>query len=65
VQQATLAYHVAWRIAKQKKPHTIGDELLKPAAIDMARMTCGNDIAKKLEQIPLLNDTIRTSIYDR
>lgn len=53
-QQATLAsYHVAWRIAKQKKPHTIGEDLIKPAAIDMVRIISGDEIVKKVQQIPV------------
>jgi hypothetical protein len=64
VQQTTLvSYHVAWRIAKQK-PHTVGDKLLGPAAIEMLRIACGDDIAKKIGQIPLSNDTIRIRIYE-
>jgi hypothetical protein len=49
---------------KAKEPHTIGEELVKPAAIDTVHMACGHETAKKIEQIPLSNDTIRTCIYD-
>ena len=42
VQQTTFAsYFVAWWIVKQKEPHTIGEELVKPAAVDMVRTICG------------------------
>jgi hypothetical protein len=43
VQQATLAYYyVAGWTAKQK-PHTVGKDLVKPAATDMMRITCGDE----------------------
>lgn len=63
--QATLAsFHVAWHIARQKKPHNIAEKLIKPAAIDMARIMCGDESSKKLQKIPLSNDTIRLRIND-
>src|SRR5215469_84174 len=65
LEKVTLAsYHVAWRIARQKKPHSIGENLIKPAAIDMIRLTCGDEYVKKIEQIPLSNDTICKRIQD-
>ena len=56
VQQATLAsYLVVWRIARAKKAHYIGEELVKPAALDIY----GNEFAKKRENV-LSNDTVHT-----
>ena len=46
------------------KPHTISEELVKPAAVDMVRTVCGGDVARKIEQIPLSNDTIRARICE-
>ena len=64
VQQATLAsYLVAWRIARAKKAHTIGEELVKPAALDMVRTIYGNEFAKKINHIPLSNDTVKNRIH--
>ncbi|XP_071033052.1 protein FAM200C-like [Parasteatoda tepidariorum] len=61
--QATLAsFHVAWQIARQEKPHNIAEKLIKPAAIYMARSMCGDESSKKLQKIPLSNDTIRLRI---
>ena len=38
LKQATLASCVvAWHIARAKKPHSIGEKLIKPAAIEMVR----------------------------
>ncbi|XP_068204583.1 SCAN domain-containing protein 3-like [Palaemon carinicauda] len=65
LKQATLAsYKVAWRISNKKAPHTIGEDLVKPAAIDMVKTVCGEDVARKLEIIPLSNDTVRRRIVD-
>ena len=41
----------------RQKPHTIGEELVKPEAVDMVRTVCGGDVTRKIEHIPLLNDT--------
>jgi len=63
--QATLAsYLVAQRIARKMKPHTIGEQLVKPAAMDMARLVCGDDAAKKMQSISLSDNTIRSRIVD-
>jgi hypothetical protein len=40
--KALLAsYQVAYRIAQNKKPHTIGESLILPAAIDMVQTMLG------------------------
>ena len=44
---------VAWKIARAKAPHTTGERLVKPAAIEMARIICGKAIAKKMAMVPL------------
>ena len=63
LQQATLAsYLVAWRIVRAKKPHNIGEELLKLAALDMVRTVYGHEFAKKIEGVPLSNDTVKKRI---
>ena len=63
--QATLAsYVVSLRIGREMKPHTIGERLVKPAAIDMARLMCGDSVASKLQSVSLSNDTIKSRIAD-
>ena len=63
--QATLAsYLVAQCIARKMKPHTIGEQLVKPAAMDMARLVCGDVAAKKMQSISLSDNTIRSRIVD-
>ena len=34
------SYRVAYRIAKEKKPHTIGERLIKPCAMEMVELVC-------------------------
>ena len=65
VQQATLAsYLVAKRIAKCMQPHTIGEKLVKPAALDMVSTILGDAAAKKIQTIPLSDNTINRRIQE-
>lgn len=64
VQAPRASYHVAHRIAKVKKPHTIAEELILPAAVDMVREMVDEATANKLKTIPLSNDTISRRIED-
>ena len=57
------SYRVAYRIAKEK-PHTIGERLIKPCAMEMVELVCGVEQKRKLEKIALSNDTIRCRISD-
>ena len=60
---ALKSYKVAYRIAKEKKAHTIGETLIKPCALEM---TDGmwQEQRKKLEAVSLSNDTISSRIID-
>lgn len=58
------SYHIAHRIAKAKKPHTIAKELILPAAMDMVREVLDQLAVDKLKTIPLSNDTIARRIED-
>jgi len=58
------SYQVAYICAKKKKPHTIAEELVKPCALEMAKIMLGTEAQQKLQQIPLSNDVIRTRISD-
>ena len=40
------SYEVALEIAKQKKPHTTGESLIKPCALKMANKVLGKDAKK-------------------
>lgn len=58
------SYKVAYRIAQQKKPHTIAETLVKPCALDIVELVCGKDQRKKIEAVPLSNDVIRSRIVE-
>jgi predicted RNase H-like nuclease len=53
-----VSYKVAHRIAKCKKPHTIAEELILPAAVDMVNIMIGESAGKLLSKVPLTNNTI-------
>ena len=38
--------------------------MIKPAAVEMARIVCGNAVANKLAMVPLSNDTIKRRIQE-
>ncbi|KAL4153497.1 hypothetical protein QTP88_001330 [Uroleucon formosanum] len=52
------SYKVSYRIAKCKKPHTIAEELILPAAIDMVNIMVGESAGKLLSKVPLSNNTL-------
>uniref|UniRef100_UPI00358EDACB protein FAM200C-like n=1 Tax=Myxine glutinosa TaxID=7769 RepID=UPI00358EDACB len=60
----TTSYEVAYLIAKQGKLHTVGETLIKPAALKMANIMLGKAAENKLSLVPLSNDTIRCRIDD-
>ncbi|XP_032081565.1 protein ZBED8-like [Thamnophis elegans] len=60
----TASYEVAYLIAKQGKPHTIAETLIKPAVLKMANIMLGKAAEVKLSQIPLSNDIISDRIED-
>ncbi|KAI6651909.1 SCAN domain-containing protein 3 [Oopsacas minuta] len=49
---------VAWLIARAKKPHNIGEKLIKPVATRMTEMMCGKEQAAKLGTVPLSAKTV-------
>ena len=58
------SYQVAFRIAKAKKPHTIGEQLIGPACRDIVSLVLGEDSPKKISSVPLSNDAISRRILD-
>ncbi|KAF2351452.1 hypothetical protein FHG87_017790 [Trinorchestia longiramus] len=60
----TASYEVAYLIAKQGKPLTIGETLVKPAVLKRANIMLEEETEVKLSQIPLSNDTISYRIED-
>ncbi|GFW30759.1 protein FAM200B [Trichonephila clavipes] len=59
-----LKRHCETLHAKCKKPHTIAEELILPAAIEIVETIFGNNFAKELQSIPLSNDTVCRRICD-
>ncbi|XP_025418323.1 protein FAM200A-like [Sipha flava] len=58
------SYLVALRVAKESMPHTITENLILPAAIDMVNIMIDAEEANKLKTIPLSNDTISRRINE-
>ena len=58
------SYLVAFEIAKQKKPHTIGERLIKPCILKTTGIVLGKEAEKKLAAILLSNNTIQRRIKD-
>ena len=58
------SYSVAWKIARAKAAHITGERLIKPAAIEMARIMCGEVVANKLAMVPLSENTIKRRIEE-
>jgi hypothetical protein len=56
------SYKVAHRIAKCKKPHTITEELILSAAVDMVNIMIGESAGKQLSKVPSSNNTISLRI---
>ncbi|XP_048048380.1 zinc finger BED domain-containing protein 5-like [Megalobrama amblycephala] len=58
------SFKVAYRIAQCKKPHTIAEQLILPAAQDMVSVMLDETCAGKLKAIPLSNDTVARRIHN-
>uniref|UniRef100_A0A3P9IJD4 Uncharacterized protein n=1 Tax=Oryzias latipes TaxID=8090 RepID=A0A3P9IJD4_ORYLA len=56
------SYKVSLLIAKAGKPHSIGENLVKPAAKVMANILFGGKAGDKINRIPLSNDTVQRRI---
>ena len=64
-QKALLAsYKVSYRIAKCKKPHSIRETLVLPAAIEMIETMLGESYADQIKIIPLADNTVGRRISD-
>ena len=53
-----ISYHVSFNIARAKKPHNIGEELIKHCCIEMVSILQGDEAAKKIQLISLSADTV-------
>ena len=56
------SYVVSFMIAKECRPYTIGETLVKPCATEMVRIVLGvlaAKVKKKLKEIPFSNNTVK------
>ena len=58
------SYVASYQIAKQKKGHTIGEDLLMPVMKEFVKIMIGEKESKKLNAISLSNSTVKTRITD-
>ena len=49
------SYHVAYNVAKSKKPNTVAEELVKSCVLQMTKIVHRKEASKKFEQVPLSN----------
>lgn len=58
------SYKISLLIAKQKKPHTVAETLVKPCMIEAARLVLDQNSVNKLNQISLSNSTVKQRISE-
>ena len=55
---------MAYLIAKQGKPHIIGETLVKPGAMQLAKIMLRKEAENKLFLVPLSDDIVKSRIND-
>ncbi|CAH2004506.1 unnamed protein product [Acanthoscelides obtectus] len=63
-QHLKASFKIAFMIAKQKKSHTFGEELITPCVLKATQMILGEDAEQKMKSISLLNNTVKRRIDD-
>ena len=58
------SYAIALHVAKTKKPHNIGETLLKPCILKSVKLVLGKKASQTMKQISLSNDTIKSRIHE-
>ena len=58
------SYAIALHVAKTKKPHNIGETLLKPCVLESVKLVLGEKASQTMKQISLSNDTIKSRIHE-
>ena len=58
------SYAVSLLVAKAKKPHNIGETLIKPCLVSCAGILLGESAVSKMMQVSLSNDTVKSRICD-
>ena len=59
---AEASFQVSYRIAQTGKAHTIAETLIKPCAMEMVRCMLDDESAKKIDLIPLSNNTVKRRV---
>ena len=58
------SYQISLMIARSKKPHNIGEQLIKPCILETVKIILGENSCKNLFKLPLSNFTVRDRISD-
>jgi hypothetical protein len=58
------SYKVLLEITKTRKTHSIGEMLIKPCTLLVVKGILRESEDRKVEQIPLSNDTVQRLLYD-
>uniref|UniRef100_K7FPI3 BED-type domain-containing protein n=1 Tax=Pelodiscus sinensis TaxID=13735 RepID=K7FPI3_PELSI len=58
------SYKVSYRISLAEEAHTIGESLIKPCAKDIVMCMLDQESSKKVEAVPLSNNTVTCRIHD-
>lgn len=56
------SFEISKLIVQSKKPHTIGETLVKPCLLKAVEEVLGVEAKKKIEEIPLSNNTVKARI---
>ena len=64
VRIVTGSYKIALIVAKNKKPHTIAEELIMPAAKVLVKHVISDEEVSNLNSVSLSNNTIQRSITE-
>ena len=58
------SYAIALHVGKTKKPHNIGETLLKSCILESVKLVLGEKASQTMKQISLSNDTIKSRIHE-
>ncbi|XP_067945066.1 protein FAM200C-like [Watersipora subatra] len=58
------SYALSYRIAKDKKPHTIGETSVKPCLLECTKIILGDTVTQKVADLSLSDSTVKSRIND-
>ncbi|XP_067949593.1 protein FAM200C-like [Watersipora subatra] len=59
-----VSYALSYRIARDKKPPTIGETLVKPCLLECTKIILGDTAAQKIADLSLSDSTVKSRIDD-